>query len=46
MSPTAMDVLKLIMLLTDGNVVKKFQTSIFYRNRENPKRQTDVHFKL
>ena len=34
-SPTAMDVLKLIMLISDRNVVKKFQPSICHRNREN-----------
>ena len=30
-----MDVLYLIMLHIDGNIVKKFQTSILYRSREN-----------
>ena len=34
-SPTAVDVLYLIMLHIDGNVVKKFQPYIFYRSREN-----------
>ena len=29
------NVLKSIMLLNKGNVVKKFHTSIFYRSREN-----------
>ena len=33
-SPTAIDVLYLIMLNIDGNVDKKFQHSIFYRSRE------------
>ena len=32
-SPTAMNVLHLIMLHIDGNVDKKFQPSIFYRSR-------------
>ena len=43
--PTAIDVSQLIVLLNNGNVVKKFQPFIFYRSRENyvsPKlRQTD-----
>ena len=33
-SPTAMDVLYLIMLNIDGNVDEKFRQSIFYRSRE------------
>ena len=34
-SPSATDVLYLIMFHIDGNVDKKFQLSIFYRSREN-----------
>ena len=34
-SPTAIDVLYLIMLRIDGNVDNKFQPSIFYRSWEN-----------
>ena len=46
-SLTVMDVLYLIMPHIDGNVDKKFQPSIFYRNRKNhvsPKTyiQTDI----
>ena len=37
-SPTATEVLYLIMLDIDGNVDKNFQLSIFYRSRE-----TDGH---
>ena len=37
-SPTAMDVLYLIMLHIDWNVDKKFQSSIFCRSQDIPKR--------